>query len=88
MQRVLDIILRRNVVEPTIPVCPDHKVEMRLRGKQGKPARFAHQAEEEYTYIYFCPVHDCDHSKAIKRPRSQAPMPGEAPARPSYARRD
>ena len=88
MQRVLDIILRRNVVVPEIPVCPDHKVEMRLRGKQGSPARFAYQSEEVYTSIYFCPVHDCDHSVAVKRQKSQAPVPGEAPARPSYARRD
>ena len=88
MQRVLDVILRRPTSEPVIPVCPDHKVEMRLRGKQGRPARFSYQSEEEYTLIYFCPVHDCDHSKTIKRPKSQSPVPGEIPDRPSYSRQD
>jgi hypothetical protein len=88
VQRVLDVILRRPTSEPDIPVCPDHKVEMRLRGKQGRPARFSYQSEEEYTFIYFCPVHDCDHSKSVKRPKSQSPVASEIPARPSYSRQD
>ena len=88
MQRVLDIILRRELFEPPIPVCPDHEVEMRLRGKQGRPTRFSDQIEEQYTYIYFCPIEGCNHTAEIKRDRSQIPVPGEPFERPVFARRD
>lgn len=88
MQRVLDVILRRERVEPDVPICPDHKVEMRLRGKQGRPTRFADQTEEEYTLLYFCPVPECNQTAAVSRVRTQIPAPGEAPERPVFARRD
>lgn len=86
MQRVLDIIFRRDRFEPEIPVCPDHRTEMRLRGKQGRPTRFSDQSEEEYTLIYFCPVEACNHTAAVKRVRTQIPVPGEPPERPLFAR--
>jgi hypothetical protein len=86
VNRVLDMILRRERIEPAIPLCPDHSVEMRLRGKQGRPARFAVQTEEEYTLIYFCPVEGCDNSAEVKRAKTQVPVPGEPPARPPYSR--
>ena len=88
VQRVLDVILRRDSLEPEIPVCPDHKVEMRLRGKQGHPARFSFQTEEDYTLIYFCPVEGCNHTATRKWVKTQIPVPGEAPPRPIFARRD
>lgn len=88
MQRVLDAIFRRERIEPEIPVCPDHKTEMRLRGKQGRPARFTDQTEEEYTLIYFCPVEGCNETAAVERSRTQIPVPGEPPQRPAFARRD
>ena len=87
MQRVLDIILRRDRLEPEIPLCPDHGVEMRLRGKQGRPTRFSDQTEEEYTLIYFCPEEGCNHTAAVKRVKTQIPVPGEPPERPLFARR-
>lgn len=87
MQRVLDLILRRQRGEPAIPVCADHHLEMRLRGKQGRPTRFADQTEEEYTLIYFCPVEGCNHTAQVKRVHTQIPVPGEAPERPAYVRR-
>ena len=87
MLRILDLILRRDRPEPEIPVCPDHGGEMRLRGKQGRPARFTDQTEEEYTLIYFCPVADCNHTAERKRVATEIPAPGESPARPSFARR-
>lgn len=87
MQRVLDVILRRNVVEPTIPLCPDHRTEMQLRGKQGRPTRFTGQIEEEYTLIYFCPIEGCNHTATRKRAKSQIPVPGEPFDRPQFARR-
>ncbi|MFL5761554.1 MAG: hypothetical protein ACJ789_17700 [Thermomicrobiales bacterium] len=86
MNRVLDIILRRERVEPEIPVCPDHHVEMHLRGKQGRPARFSDQTEEEYTLIYFCPIPECDNTAAVTRAKSQIPVPGENPDRPAFSR--
>jgi hypothetical protein len=86
VNRVLDIILRRERIEPAIPVCPDHHVEMRLRGKQGRPARFSDQTEEEYTLLYFCPVESCDNTAEVKRAKTQVPVPGESPERPPYAR--
>ncbi len=87
MQRVLDVILRRERIQPEIPLCPDHKTEMRLRGKQGRPARFSDQTEEEYTLIYFCPVEGCNHTAHVKRVKTQIPVPGEPPERPAFARR-
>ena len=87
MQRVLDIILRRDRVEPEIPLCPNHTTEMRLRGKQGRPTRFSDQTEEEYTLIYFCPVEGCNETAEVKRVKTQIPVPGEPPERPLFARR-
>ena len=87
MQRVLDVILRRERVDPATPHCPEHKAEMRLRGKQGRPTRFSDQTEEEYTLIYFCPVEGCNHTSELKRVKTQIPVPGEPPERPSFARR-
>ena len=87
MQRVLDVILRRDRVVPEIPECPDHRVEMRLRGKQGRPTRFSDQTEEEYTLIYFCPIEGCNQTATTKRVKTQIPVPGEAPERPLFSRR-
>ena len=87
VQRVLDVVLRRNRVEPDVPLCPDHKVEMRLRGKQGRPTRFSAQTEEEYTLIYFCPVDACNETATRKRTKTQIPVPSEYPERPAFARR-
>lgn len=87
MQKVLDTILRRNTVLPEIPVCPDHDAEMRLRGKLGRPTRFTAQTEEEYTLIYFCPVDGCNHTETRVKVKTQIPVPGESPARPTFSRR-
>lgn len=86
MNRVLDVILRRTRPEPEVPSCPEHKVEMRLRGKQGRPTRFADQTEEEYTLIYFCPVEGCNETAQLKRVKTQIPVPGEPPERPAFSR--
>jgi hypothetical protein len=87
IQRILNTVLRRERPEPKIPVCPDHQVEMRLRGKMGRPARFSDQTEQEYTLIYFCPVPGCSNTEMVTRARTQVPVPGEAPERPAFARR-
>lgn len=88
VQRLVNAIMRREDDEPEIPNCPEHGIDMRLRGKQGRPTRFADQSEEEYTYIYFCPVEQCNHTAAVTRVKTQIPAPGEAPERPTFARRD
>ena len=87
MPRILDVILRREVEEPAIPVCPDHDVEMALRGKMGRPTRFADQSAEEYTLIYFCPVPGCNETASVNRVNTQIPAPGRSPRRPDFARR-
>ncbi|MGH2560727.1 MAG: hypothetical protein ACRDJH_16815 [Thermomicrobiales bacterium] len=87
VQRILDVVLRRDRVVPEIPECVDHHVQMRLRGKQGRPTRFSDQTEEEYTLIYFCPVEGCNNAAEVKRTASQIAVPGESPERPSFARR-
>ncbi|HVL23811.1 MAG TPA: hypothetical protein VM450_06980 [Thermomicrobiales bacterium] len=86
MPSLLDTILRRNVPEPTIPVCPMHHVEMRLRGKLGRPTRFADQTEQEYTLIYFCPVEGCNETDTRYNARTQIPVPGASPHRPLFSR--
>ena len=87
MQKVLDVILRKTRLNPEIPLCPDHKVEMRLRGKLGRPARFSSQTEEEYTLVYFCPVEDCNQTDTRTGAKTQIPVPGESPNRPAFSRR-
>lgn len=79
-------IFRRKEVQPQTPTCPDHGVEMRLRGKLGRPARFADQREAEYTLIFYCPVDGCNQTAMRERTRAQIPVAGESPSRPSYAR--
>lgn len=74
--------------DPLIPVCPDHEVEMRLRGKMGKPTRFSDQTASEYTLIYFCPVEGCNRTATRERQRLQIPAPGVAPERPIFSRLD
>ncbi len=86
MPSLIDVIFRRVPVEPEIPVCPDHRIEMRLRGKLGKPTRFAEQAESEYTMIYFCPAEECNQTATRVRVRTQIPVPGESPERPTFSR--
>ncbi len=86
MPSLLDVIFRRVTEEPDIPVCPDHAVEMRLRGKLGKPTRFTDQSEEEYTLIYFCPIEQCNETARRERVRTQIPVPGEPPERPTFSR--
>ncbi|MEJ7837566.1 MAG: hypothetical protein WKF81_02060 [Thermomicrobiales bacterium] len=86
MQRVLDIIFGRERDIPDVPVCPDHHIEMHLRGKLGRPTRFAAQTEEEYTLIYYCPAEHCNHTDERQRARTQIPVPNEPPDRPSFAR--
>lgn len=86
MPSLLDVIFRRVPEEPDIPLCRDHQVEMRLRGKLGKPTRFADQSEEEYTLIYFCPVEQCNETAERVKVRTQIPVPGEPPERPTFSR--
>ena len=85
--RILDTVFRRNVEVPAIPVCPDHHVEMQLRGKMGRPARFADTTSQSYTHIYFCPVPGCDQSSEKQVNRQQIAVPGVPPARPTFSRR-
>jgi hypothetical protein len=86
MPSLLDVIFRRVQESPAIPVCPDHDVEMQLRGKLGKPTRFAEQSEEEYTLIFYCPVVGCNHTDTREKVRTQVPVPGESPSRPLFSR--
>ena len=86
VEKVFDIVFRRNRPVPRIPVCPDHKVEMRVRGRMGRPSRFSKQTQEDYTFIYFCPVPECNQTAERQVARTQIPVPGEEPARPEFAR--
>jgi hypothetical protein len=88
MASLMDVILRRNTEEKTPPECPDHHVEMRLRGKQGRPSRFEGMSEETYTQIYFCPVPGCNETAERTVARRQVPVPGVPPKRPGFARLD
>jgi hypothetical protein len=86
MPSLLDNLLGRNQNEPEIPDCPDHHVDMRLRGKQARPTRFHDQTEGEYTLIYFCPVDGCMQTASRVFHRTQIPVPGAAPKRPVFSR--
>ena len=86
MPSLLDVILRRNREEPAIPECPDHHVEMRLRGTLGRPSRFEGTSEQTYTQIYFCPVEGCNNTEQRVVHRRQVPVPGVPPKRPEFSR--
>jgi len=88
VQRVLDWVFRRERPEPAIPLCPDHHVQMQMRGFVGRPARFSDQTEETYTVIYYCPVPGCDETATVTMAQTQIPVPGAAPRRPDFARQD
>lgn len=88
MPSLVDRITGKKVQDPDIPVCPDHDVEMHLRGKLGRPSRFHDQQSEEYTLIYFCPHHGCSNTADREVRRTQAAVPGAQPARPRFARRN
>ncbi len=70
-----------------VPVCPIHKKPMVLRAKRGKPVRFTNQQVEAYTLIFRCPLATCNETKEVETVRSEIPVPGETPERPSWARR-
>jgi hypothetical protein len=86
MPSFLDTLLGRDKNVPEIPDCPDHHVDMRLRGKLGRPSRFQDQTESEYTFIYFCPVPGCNQTEARTHRRTQIPVPDAAPKRPIFSR--
>ena len=88
MHKMLDVVFRRNRVEPEIPVCPDHRVDMRLRGKQGRPTRFTAQTEEEYTLIYFARSKGATTLTRGNGSRHRLQCRASPPTRPSFARRD
>jgi hypothetical protein len=88
VERVLDWVFKREKAKPDIPHCPSHHVPMQMRGVVGRPTRFSYQTEETYTVIYFCPVPGCDETAETQMLMTQIPVPGAAPRRPNYARRD
>ena len=88
VQRVLNWIFQREQEQPEVPHCPEHKIPMQMRGVIGAPARFDYQSEETYQAIYFCPVPGCSETAEVIVAMTQIPVPGAAPRRPAYARRD
>lgn len=86
MPTLMDRILGRKANNPAIPDCPVHHVEMHLRGKLGRPSRFADQHHEEYDLIYFCPVDRCNETAMRPQHRTQIPVPGASPQRPLFSR--
>jgi hypothetical protein len=88
VQRVLDWVFKRERVRPDVPLCPEHNVPMLMRGVMGAPTRFSYQTEETYTVIYFCPVPGCAEVAEVEMAMTQIPVPGAAPRRPYFARRD
>lgn len=88
INEAINWLLNRPVELPHTPECPDHKLPLLLRGSIGHPARFDGQSEETYTQIYYCGVPGCNQTAAVKRHKSQAPVPAEVPGRPVYSRRD
>lgn len=86
MPSLIDMILGRTPVESRVPACPAHQLEMDLRGKIGRPSRFAATSEEDYTLIYYCPIEDCNETAERNVRRTQIPVPGRSPKRPDFAR--
>lgn len=88
MPSLIERITGRREKGDEIPVCPDHKVDMLLRGKLGRPTRFSKQSVSEYKLIYFCPVTGCSNTEERDVRRIQAAVPGAQPERPAFSRRN
>lgn len=88
MPSLIERITGRREKDTGVPVCPIHDMEMLLRGKIGRPARFDDQTASEYRLIYICPEVDCDEKADRPVIRSQAPVPGAQPDRPRFSRRN
>ena len=86
MPTLMDVLTGKQIHEPDVPVCPMHDVEMRLRGKIGRPSRFSDQKTSEYTMIYYCPDPECNETASRDIRRTQIPVPGASPERPIFAR--
>lgn len=86
MPNLFDLILGRKLDEAKTPVCPAHDLKMDLRGKIGRPTRFAGTSEEEYVLIYYCPLPDCNETGERNVRRTQIPAPELAPQRPDFSR--
>ena len=71
-----------------VPLCPDHKTEMELYKKLGKPARYTDQETQTYTLMFRCTIPGCGESAERTRVRNQIPVPGERTTRPPWASRD
>ncbi len=88
VQRVLDWVFQRERVKPEVPLCPSHQMPMQMRGVMGSPAEWSYQTEETYRIIYYCPVPSCNETAEVLTSMTQIPVPGAAPRRPYFARRD
>lgn len=88
LQKVLDWARGTVAEEAGWPMCPLHDVRMELFKKVGDPTRFTAQETERYTLLFRCPNEDCDEQQTRTRLRSQIPVPGENPERPSWAKRN
>ncbi len=88
MPSMIERITGRREKDSGAPVCPEHGVELLLRGKLGRPARFADQTASEYKLLYVCPIADCDYQEARSVLRNQAAIPGAQPERPKFSRRN
>ena len=88
VQRVLDWVFKREREKPESRSARSTTCPMLMRGVMGRPTRFSYQTEETYTVIYFCPVPGCDETAEVQMAMTQIPVPGAAPRRPDYARRD
>lgn len=88
MPSLIDRIMGKKAEESEVPICPDHHVEMRLRGKLGRPSRFEDQSASEYTLIYYCPTPDCAQNAMKPVQRNQVAVPGIQPDRPDFSRRN
>lgn len=86
MPTLMDRILGREDNDPIIPDCPLHHKDMHLRGKLGRPSRFADQTEQEYTLVYYCPEEGCNETATRPLKRTQIPVPGASPERPLFSR--
>lgn len=88
MSKLLHWIRGTTIEDETIPICPDHGVEMDMFKKVGKPTRFSDQATQTYTLLYRCPVPTCNHAAERQRVRNQIPVASEITPRPVWSKRD
>ena len=88
VQRVLDWVFKREREKPEIPVCPMHGGPMQMRGVMGRPDPLQLPDRRDVHGHLLLSGSRMRRNSGSSAGDDANPVPGAAPRRPDYARRD